>query len=88
MLSRAGKPSGSFMPLLNRLNTKHLEALHLVLELGSLVIIGIGAGQAIAYLRGRQTATRQDALVTFGGMRIAAPQPEVAVLQPAARQAA
>ena len=82
--------AGSFLPVLSRINARHRDAMHLLLELGSLIIIGVGASRAIGYLRDRQRAARQDALVAPVGLRLT-DAPAVAMpadLRPAARQAA
>jgi hypothetical protein len=82
--------AGSFLPVMSRINSRHRDAMHLLLELGSLVMIGVGAAQAIGVIRSRQRATRQDAMILPTGLRLT-DAPTVALpadLQPAARQAA
>lgn len=82
--------AGSFLPLLSRINGRHYEAMHLLLELGSLVMIGGGAARAVAHLRVRQRAVEQDAMVIAGGLRLVRDHAVTTPgqLQPAARQAA
>ena len=82
--------AGSFLPVLSRINGRYRDAMHLLLELGSLVIIGGGAARAITHLRGRERAVRQDAMVFAGGLRLtdALPVAKPVELQPPARQAA
>lgn len=81
--------AASHLPVLDRINHRYLDAMHLVLELGSLIIIGVCAARALGFQRDRQRAARQDELIASGGgIRVVAALRPVMRLRAAADTAA
>ncbi len=75
--------AGSFLPVLGKINRRHLEGMHLVLELGALIIIGVCAARALGFVTERLRAARQDAMAQQGGFLVIGPMPD-AVARPEA----
>ena len=55
--------AGSRLPGLDQINHRHLWSMHLILELGSLVMIGVGAARALGRQRGKIRIAEQNMIV-------------------------
>lgn len=59
--------AGSSIPGFDLINGSHLQAMHLLLEFSSLIMIGAGAARALGHVSERARAQRQNALAMDGG---------------------